>query len=181
MNIPIIERVKGCLSDGIDTSESRYYQRAFRIASSIVNENIRMKPSIDPFARDCTWADITNDLDTGTKADYNLDALDFMKRFDNNSIKIVFFDPPFSTSQEKKYSINSNLYAKDSNKISKLYHECFRVLDVGGVMLKLGYNSTRPHSGFVLNRCIIVNFGGSRNDVLCSIWVKNQYTLEVFQ
>ncbi len=177
---PTIERFKGGSSDSIDTSNSRYYKKALKIGSLLIDKRIIEKISIDPFARDCTWADVTNDLDTSKKAMYNLDALDFIKTFENNSIKLILFDPPFSTSQEKKYAFNSNLYASDSNKISKLYKECFRVLSIGGVMVKLGYNSTRPHPGLKLKHLMVVNFGGSRNDVIVSIWRKEQTTLDIF-
>ena len=177
---PNFERFKGGSNDSIDTSQSRYYQRAFKIGVSFIDKKIIKKPSIDPFARDCTWADVTNDLDTSKKAMFNLDALNFIKTFENNSIKLILFDPPFSTSQEKKYAFNSNLYAADSNKISQLYKEAFRVLSPGGVMVKLGYNSTRPHPGLKLKHLILVNFGGSRNDVIVSIWRKEQTTLDLF-
>ena len=174
---PSLERFKGGSSDSIDTSFSRYYQRALKITLKHISSELLKKPSIDPFARDCQWAKITNDLDPSKKAKYNMDALDFVSMFDSESISMVLFDPPFSTSQEKKYEYNSNLYASDSNKISKLYKECFRVLAPGGMMLKLGYNSTRPHPGFKLKHLMVVNFGGSRNDVIASIWRKEQTTL----
>ena len=177
---PSIERFRGGSYDSIDTSQSRYYKRAYRIGLSLIDNSIKEKISIDPFARDCTWADVTNDLDINKKAMFNLDALHFMKTFDSNSIKLVLFDPPFSSSQEKKYEFNSNLYAADSNKISNLYKETFRVLCSGGVMVKLGYNSTRPHPGLKLKHLIIVNFGGSRNDVIASIWRKEQTTLDKY-
>jgi len=169
-------RIQGGSSDSIDTSQSNYYLKQFNIARQLANPT-QIYPSIDPFARNCTWAMITNDLDPSTKSHFNLDALDFLNNQRSESISLILFDPPFSTRQEEKYQFSSNLYSSDSNKISKLYSECFRILKPHGVLLKLGYNSTRPHPGFTLHSLTITNFGGSRNDVIGTIWIKKQTTL----
>lgn len=171
-------RIQGGSTDSIDTSQSNYYRIQFNVASQLAQTS-KQYPSVDPFARNCTWATITNDLDPSTKAQYNLDALDFLKSFASESVSLILFDPPFSTRQEKKYQFSSNLYSSDSNKISQLYSESFRILKPNGVLLKLGYNSTRPHPGFILHSLTITNFGGSRNDVIGTIWIKKQTTLPI--
>ena len=51
--------------------------------------------SIDAFANSSKIATITNDIDKQYDTDYHLDALDFYKLFDNNSVDIVLYDPPF--------------------------------------------------------------------------------------
>ena len=168
-------RIQGGSTDSIDTSQSNYYRKQFIISQQLVQTS-KEYPSIDPFARDCTWAMITNDLDTSTKAQHNLDALDFLKTFRSESVSLILFDPPFSTRQEKKYQFSSNLYSSDSNKISHLYSECFRILKPNGVLLKLGYNSTRPHPGFNLHTLTINKFCGSRNDVKGTILIKKKNT-----
>ena len=168
-------RLQGSISDGIDTSLCHYYKKAFSIASSLVQHLDGL--SIDPFSRNCQWAIETNDLDPSTSAKHNLDALDFLNLFSPKSVKIILFDPPFSTRQEKKYHYTSNLYSSDSNKISKLYLKSSNLLIHGGVFLKLGFNSTRPHPNFSLHTQINVNFGGSRNDVICTIWVNSNSSL----
>ena len=44
---------------------------------------------IDPFARNCTLAyPFTNDINPNTKAVYNMDALDFIERFDRDSFAL---------------------------------------------------------------------------------------------
>ena len=151
-----------------DTSRNKYYRKAFEKSLKLTEK--LSGEIIDPFARNCTWGTITNDLDPTTKAHYNLDALEFLKNMKTNSAKIVLFDPPFSPSQEKKYDGGChNLYA-DPQKISKMYSEIFRILKSGGVVVKLGYNSTRPNPNLELIDCELVNFGGSRNDVIQTIW-----------
>ena len=167
----VFSRFQGGSCDGKDTSENKYYQRAFAKAVKLtkgINGEI-----IDPFARNCEWGTIRNDLDPNTKAHFNLDALEFLKKMETNSAEIVLFDPPFSSSQEKKYNGGcQNLYA-DPSKISKMYKEIFRILKSGGVVVKLGYNSTRPNPNLELIDCEIVNFGGSKNDVIQTIWKLN--------
>lgn len=54
---------------------------------------------IDPFANESKVARITNDLNPNYKTDYHLDALDFLKMFDDNSVDGVLFNPPYSARQ----------------------------------------------------------------------------------
>ena len=54
---------------------------------------------IDPFANDSVFKDLcdyTNDLDTKCDTTHHMDALDFLKQFNNESIDCVLFDPPYS-------------------------------------------------------------------------------------
>lgn len=51
--------------------------------------------SIDPFANKNRLASITNDLDFSMGCDYCLDAIDFLKMFENQSVDLVLFDPPY--------------------------------------------------------------------------------------
>ena len=41
----------------------------------------------------------TNDIDPQYETDYSLDALDFLKLFDNESVDMVLYDPPYSPRQ----------------------------------------------------------------------------------
>ena len=51
--------------------------------------------SIDPFANNNKFALITNDIDMSFDTDYHLDALDFLKMFEDESVDTVLFDPPY--------------------------------------------------------------------------------------
>lgn len=51
---------------------------------------------IDPFANKNKMATITNDLNPEFDTDYHLDALDFLKMFEDNSVDGVLYDPPRS-------------------------------------------------------------------------------------
>ncbi|MFG6378341.1 MAG: hypothetical protein K1W19_08515 [Lachnospiraceae bacterium] len=54
---------------------------------------------IDPFANSSKLASITNDLDEQYDTDYHMNALDFLKIFDSESIDTVLYDPPYSARQ----------------------------------------------------------------------------------
>lgn len=54
---------------------------------------------IDPFANENKIATITNDLDPAYNTDYHIDALDFLKLFDDCSVDTVLYDPPYSPRQ----------------------------------------------------------------------------------
>ena len=54
---------------------------------------------VDPFANNNKLATVTNDLDTQYDTDYHMDALDFLKIFDDNSVDTVLYDPPYSPRQ----------------------------------------------------------------------------------
>lgn len=54
---------------------------------------------IDPFANKSKIANITNDLDPQFDTDYHMDATDFLKMFDDESVDMVLYDPPYSPRQ----------------------------------------------------------------------------------
>lgn len=45
--------------------------------------------SIDPFSCGSRMAKITNDIDPSVEADYHLDALDFLRQFEDSSVDLV--------------------------------------------------------------------------------------------
>ena len=100
-----IERIQMGSAAGIDTSQARYFQQAWKEAQHQIKDLDGL--ILDPFARNCEWADITNDLNPDTKAKYHLDAKDFLQlmldEHGTNSVKCLIFDPPFSTRQYEKY------------------------------------------------------------------------------
>lgn len=60
--------------------------------------------SIDPFARNCSWATITNDPNPDTDATYHMDAKDFLVMVRDKGTKpdLAIFDPPYSPRQVKE-------------------------------------------------------------------------------
>lgn len=173
----IFERIQGGSSDGIDTSESKYFKKGF--SEMRKSSGFQRVMIADPFARNCSWGTHTNDIDPSTMAESHMDALEWLESLSTGQFHYVLFDPPFSSRQAQKYEAGHvNVYT-DPGYVTKCFHEIFRILVPEGMVLKLGYNSTRPR-GFDLKRGWIVNFGGNRNDVIMTLLRKSQTTLGDF-
>lgn len=176
------ERIQGGSADGINTSQSKYFKYGFRVMvnprpfESFIYSNHKIA---DPFARNCSWGTHTNDIDPSTDAQSHMDALEWLQSLPTGEFSYVLFDPPFSSRQAQKYEAGHvNVYT-DPGYVKKCFDEIFRILVINGNVLKLGYNSSRPN-GFDLKRGWIVNFGGNRNDVIMTLLVKSQMSLEAF-
>ncbi len=62
--------------------------------ASIIRQYAHGK-SIDPFANVNKFALITNDIDPDYQTDHHLDALDFLRLFNDEEIDCVLYDPPY--------------------------------------------------------------------------------------
>jgi hypothetical protein len=183
----IFERIQGGSFEGLNTHEGHYYKMGFNYMAREALRNSEWGSVIaascviiDPFARNCYWGTITNDIDPNTNAQYHMDALLFLESLESRSADFVLFDPPFSSNQAERYEAGHvNVYT-DPRYVSNCFKEIVRILKPGGRVLKLGYNSTRHHRSLKLLKGWLVNFGGSRNDVLMTLWKNEQTTLEDF-
>ncbi len=134
---------------------------------------------IDPFARNCLLAHPhTNDINPETLAVHHLDALEFLNGYSHGSFTIGLLDPPFSDRMSKDKYGTSNLYASDSKKMRAIEFQLGNLIEHHGIIIKLGYNSSKPHPGFVLEDFEIWNLGACRNDIIVSIWRKVDMSLE---
>ena len=52
---------------------------------------------VDPFANSSKYGTITNDLNPEYDTNYHLDALDFLKLLNDESVDCVLYDPPYSS------------------------------------------------------------------------------------
>ena len=133
---------------------------------------------IDPFANESNWATITNDLNQKFNTDYHMDALEFMKLFESDSIDGVLFDPPYSPRQVKECyeSIGLSLTQETTQTRfwSRVKDEIARVVKPGGKAICFGWNSQGIgiNRGFVMNRILMVAHGSYRNDTICVVETK---------
>lgn len=131
--------------------------------------------SIDPFANKNKLASITNDIDPSHNTTSNLDALDFLKTLDSNSVDLVFFDPPFSPRQVsesyKKMNMSVNWETTQSSFWGNLKKEISRVSKIGGVVISCGWNSggIGMSNGFEIQEILLVPHGGNHNDTIITI------------
>lgn len=78
---------------------------------------------IDPFANNNRIANITNDIDPDCDADYHLDAIDFLKVFEDQSVDCVLYDPPYSPRQVSEMLHKTWQNSKYANHTSKLLEQ----------------------------------------------------------
>jgi hypothetical protein len=136
---------------------------------------------IDPFSGCFSPAEITNDLNPKRNTTYNLDALEFLKKFENASVDGVFFDPPYSPRQLKECYDNIGLSLHDSKSSvwSAWKDEIARILKPQGVCLSFGWSSggLGKGRGFEKTHILLINHGGHHNDTICLREFKFQTSL----
>jgi len=133
---------------------------------------------VDPFARDCTVATITNDLDPDTKAQYHMDAVEFCEMLVQDKVEadVVILDPPYSPRQMsecyKKVGMQKGMQGTQN---ARLYKECknrlTKILKPGGIAICCGWNS----NGFGITRkfemieILLVPTGAAHNDFIITV------------
>lgn len=133
---------------------------------------------IDPFANQNKFAAVTNDLSLEFDTDYHLDALDFIKMFDSNSVDGVLYDPPYSPRQVSECYNNVGYNVTwDTTKASfwgNHKREISRVVKIGGKVITFGWNSggIGYKYGFEIKRILLVPHGGWHNDTICTVEIK---------
>ena len=127
---------------------------------------------IDPFAhRPSEYRAVTNDINPKSNVQYHLDALDFLKLYDDNSIGVVLFDPPYSPRQLKECydDMGQSLHDAKSSVWSNWKEEIARVVSPGGIVLSFGWNTVGigKSRGFEIEDILLVSHGGMHNDTIC--------------
>jgi hypothetical protein len=141
--------------------------------------------SIDPFANASQYATITNDLNPIMPTKYHIDATDFLKMFDDNSIDFVFYDPPYSLRQVsecyKNVGIEVTTKTTQSNWRTRHINEIARITKPNGIVMSFGWNSAGigKVNGFEIIEILLVAHGGSHNDTICTVERKIQTTLSI--
>lgn len=177
--------------DGVEKENPKLVMR--RVWSMPSHNTFRIKPImelinrhigdgiwLDPFSNNSPFASkcLTNDLNPDIVADYHMEALDFLKRFEDESVDGVLFDPPYSPRQisECYKQVGMEVHTKDTQ--SSFYgdrkKEVARVLKNGGKALCCGWNSggIGKTLGMELVEMLVVPHGGAHNDTICTVEVK---------
>ena len=133
---------------------------------------------IDPFVRNSVFKNkmkYTNDLNTLFSATHHLDALVFLKEFDDASIDGVLYDPPYSPRQIKECydGIGIKVTQKDTQSSfwGNLKKEIGRIVKPNGLVVCCGWNSggIGKKNGFELKKVLLVAHGGSHNDTIVTL------------
>lgn len=133
---------------------------------------------IDPFANQNKLATITNDLNPAYDTNYHMDALDFLKTFQNESVDGVLYDPPYSPRQVTEcyqgVGINVTSETTRASFWGNQKKEISRIVKPGGKVITFGWNSggIGRKYGFEITRILLVPHGGWHNDTICTVEVK---------
>lgn len=134
----------------------------------------------DPFAGENSLAQVTNDLRLDMPADYHMDALEFLKLQETDAFDGLLFDPPYSISQAKEVYEGYGMDKLDTKPTSMKYwgdckNEIARILKPGGKVICFGWTSmgVGKNRGFSMERILLVPHGGSKNDTIVTVEVKN--------
>ena len=146
-------------------------------------EDYQMATVIDPFANECSIKSeisrltkyISNDLDTEYKTDFNLEAQEFMKKFENESVYLVLFDPPYSGRQVsecyKKLGKTVTMTDTNSGYFTKFKEEISRITKKKGIVITFGWNSNGigKKYGFEIIEILMVAHGSMHNDTIVTV------------
>ena len=134
--------------------------------------------SIDPFFHGSRIAKVTNDLCAEYDSDYHLDAIDFLRMFDDQSVDTVLYDPPYSPRQiaECYRGVGREVTMEDTQSSFWANHkrEISRIVRPGGKVISFGWNSggMGKKYGFDITRILLVPHGGAHNDTICVVEVR---------
>ena len=124
---------------------------------------------VDPFVRNSnvkhlmTW---TNDINSEFDADYNMEALEFLRLIDDESVDGVLFDPPYSVRQIKEITQYDT-----QNPWTAYKAEIARIVKPNGKVIRFGWSSggIGKTLGFDLVEVMLVPHGGVRNDTIVTV------------
>lgn len=134
------------------------------------------KTSVDPFARNKTWATHTNDLNPATSAQHHMDAEVFLKMLAEQGCRadLIVMDPPYSPRQisECYKSIGMEVGMKETQ--SALLYQRVRdaivpICTEDAIVLSFGWNTVGmgKRHGFEQIEIMLCCHGGAHNDTIC--------------
>ena len=130
---------------------------------------------IAPFANKNKIATITNDLDEQYDTNYHMDATDFLKMFEDNSVDMVLYDPPYSPRQVSECYKNLgkavNMQTTQASYWSIQKKEIGRILKPNGIVITCGWNSggIGKKYGMEIQEILLVPHGGWHNDTIVTV------------
>ena len=158
-----------------------------KVVHEYAEEKGRPITVIDPFANEGSIIEefdgleityITNDLDTQYDTDYHLEASDFISLFEDESVDIVLYDPPYSPRQisevYKEHGLSVNMKTTQSSYWGNQKKDISRITKKGGKVITFGWNSggIGKSNRFLIEEILIVPHGGWHNDTICTVDVR---------
>lgn len=141
----------------------------------IINKYLVDGIIIDPFANKNKIATITNDLDKQYDTNYHMDATDFLRMFDDTSVDMILYDPPYSPRQVsecyKNLGMTVNMKTTQASYWSNQKKEIGRILKPNGIVITCGWNSggIGKKYGMEIQEILLVPHGGWHNDTIVTV------------
>ncbi len=143
----------------------------------LLKEELTTGDWADPFAGENSPARFTNDINPERPTTDHLDALVFLEGFKDSCLDGVLYDPPYSFTQAKTAyeGFGTNRFITRMDYWANCKKEIARILKPNGKVICFGWNSNGlgKGKGFEMTRTLIVNHGGSKNDTLVTVEIKN--------
>lgn len=130
---------------------------------------------VDPFANESKIATITNDLNESYDTTYHMDATDFLKMIDSDSVDLVLYDPPYSPRQVsecyKKFGKTVDMKTTQASYWSNQKKEISRILKNAGFCITCSWNSNGigMKYGMEIVEILMVAHGGWHNDTIVTV------------
>lgn len=141
----------------------------------------------DPFARDCQFAHITNDLNPDTKAKYHMKADEFLA-LDEAKSDLVIFDPPYSLRQVKECyeGFGYGFTQFDSQNVTRWTKERDLIAsfqEIGNGVISFGWTSTcmGKERGYRIEEILLCSHGPAHNDTICTFEIKIEHQGDLFK
>lgn len=125
----------------------------------------------DPFAGENSPAEFTNDIE-GRGNKFQMDAIEFLRSLDDNSLDGVLFDPPYSVEQcLRRYTPKQGGTAGRAEYWARCKDEIARILKPNGVAISFCWDSTGigKNRGFDIERVMILCHGACHNDTIVTV------------
>jgi len=126
----------------------------------------------DPFAGKYSPALYRNDIEENRNATHQMDALDFLKTFDDDSLDGVLFDPPYSVEQcLRKYTPKFKGTAGRAEYWAKCKDQMKRIIKPGGTAVSFCWDSTGVGKtrGFAIKEILLICHGACHNDTIVTV------------
>ena len=125
----------------------------------------------DPFAGENSPAEITNDIE-GRGAKFSMDALEFLRSLENQSIIGFLFDPPYSVEQcLRRYTPKQGGTAGRAEYWAKCKDEMARACKPGGHVISFCWDSVGmgKKRGFEIVEVLLICHGACHNDTIVTV------------
>ena len=126
---------------------------------------------IDAFAGKSSPAQYTNDIEGRGNAS-QMDGLEFLRTFSDNSMIGGLFDPPYSVEQcLRRYTPKQGGTAGRAEYWAKCKSELARIIAPGGLCVSFAWDSTGlgKRRGFEITEILLLCHGACHNDTIVTV------------